>query len=448
MTPAPLTAPPMPTPLALVIGTAGLLALAACARDDADPAAPPPPPGAAGGRVTAVPFGTTSDGEEASVYTLTNAHGMEVRVTNWGGVVLSISVPDREGTVEDVTLGFDTLAPYTTGESPYFGALVGRYGNRIADGRFSLDGQTYTLATNNGPNHLHGGERGFDKRLWTAEPFETDSTAGLVLTRTSPDGEEGYPGALDVRVTYTLTDDDALAFAYHATTDAATPVNLTQHTYFNLAGPGGDVLGHELTLDAGAFTPVDSTLIPTGEVRPVAGTPFDFREPRAIGERIGADDEQLRYGGGYDHNWVLDRDGEAGLVRAARLYDPSSGRAMEVWTTEPGVQFYSGNFLDGSLAGRGGVVYGRRSGLALETQHFPDSPNQPAFPTTVLRPGETYRSRTVYRFSVEGAQRSRVTTGGAVASTPPPSSPPGSVGSTGFEPVTSSMSTTRSNQLS
>ena len=403
MTPAPLTAPPMPTPLALVIGTAGLLALAACARDDADPAAPPPPPGAAGGRVTVAPFGTTPDGEEASVYTLTNARGMEVRVTDWGGVVLSISVPDREGTVEDVTLGFDTLAPYTTGESPYFGALVGRYGNRIADGRFSLDGRTYALATNNGPNHLHGGERGFDKRLWTAEPFETDSTAGLVLTRTSPDGEEGYPGALDVRVTYTLTDDDALAFAYHATTDAATPVNLTQHTYFNLAGPGGDVLDHELTLDAGAFTPVDSTLIPTGEVRPVAGTPFDFREPRAIGERIGADDEQIQYGGGYDHNWVLDRGGEAGLVRAARLYDPSSGRAMEVWTTEPGVQFYSGNFLDGSLTGRGGVAYAYRSGLALETQHFPDSPNQPAFPSTVLRPGETYRSRTVYRFSVEGA---------------------------------------------
>ena len=393
----------MPTPLALVIGTAGLLALAACARDDADLGAPPPPPGAAGGRVTVAPFGTTPDGEEASVYTLTNARGMEVRVTDWGGVVLSISVPDREGTVEDVTLGFDTLAPYTTGESPYFGALVGRYGNRIAGGRFSLDGQTYTLATNNGPNHLHGGVRGFDKRLWTAEPFETDSTAGLVLTRTSPDGEEGYPGALDVRVTYTLTDDDALAFEYHATTDAATPVNLTQHTYFNLAGSGGDVLGHELTLDAGAFTPVDSTLIPTGEVRPVVGTPFDFREPRAIGERIGADDEQLRYGGGYDHNWVLDRDGEAGLVRAARLYDPSSGRAMEVWTTEPGVQFYSGNFLDGSLTGRGGVAYAYRSGLALETQHFPDSPNQAAFPSTVLRPGETYRSRTVYRFSVEGA---------------------------------------------
>ena len=403
MTPTPLTAPPMPTSLALVIGTAGLLALAACARDDADPAAPPPPPGAAGGRVTVAPFGTTPDGEGASVYTLTNARGMEVRVTDWGGVVLSISVPDREGTVEDVTLGFDTLAPYTTGESPYFGALVGRYGNRIAGGRFSLDGRTYTLATNNGPNHLHGGERGFDKRLWTAEPFETDSTAGLVLTRTSPDGEEGYPGALDVRVTYTLTDDDALAFAYQATTDAATPVNLTQHTYFNLAGPGGDVLGHELTLDAGAFTPVDSTLIPTGEVRPVAGTPFDFREPRAIGERIGADDEQIRYGGGYDHNWVLDREGEAGLVRAARLYDPSSGRAMEVWTTEPGVQFYSGNFLDGSLTGRGGVAYAYRSGLALETQHFPDSPNQAAFPSTVLRPGETYRSRTVYRFSVEGA---------------------------------------------
>ena len=380
-----------------------IFGLSACASDDAPADVSAPDPVSTSERITVAPFGTTPDGKQATVYTLTNASGMEVRVTDYGGVILSISVPDREGTVEDVTLGFDELEPYTTGESPYFGALIGRYGNRIADGRFSLDGQTYTLATNNGPNSLHGGERGFDKRLWNAEPFETDSTAGLVLTRTSPDGEEGYPGALDVTVTYTLTDGDALVFDYEATTDEATPVNLTQHTYFNLAGPGGDILGHELTLNAGAFTPVDSTLIPTGELRAVEGTPFDFRQPHPIGERIGSDDEQIRYGGGYDHNWVLDREGTDGLAEAARLYDPESGRVMEILTTEPGIQFYSGNFLDGSLTGKGGAVYDYRTGLALETQHFPDSPNQPDFPSTILRPGETYRSQTVYRFSVEGA---------------------------------------------
>ena len=380
---------------------AASLAASGCSAVSGDAGASDRRASGAAPSVVSEPFGTTPDGDQATAYTLTNGRGMEVRVTDWGGVILSISVPDRDGVAENVTLGFDDLEPYTTGESPYFGALIGRYGNRIADGRFSLDGETYALAVNNGPNSLHGGDRGFDKRLWRAEPFETDSSAGLVLTRTSPDGEEGYPGTLDVTVTYTLTDGDALAFDYQATTDRATPVNLTQHTYFNLAGPGGDILGHRLTLNAGAFTPVDSTLIPTGEIRPVDGTPFDFRQPHAIGERIGADSEQLRFGGGYDHNWVLDRRGD-GLVPAARLADPASGRVMEILTTEPGLQFYSGNFLDGSLTGSGGQTYAYRSGLALETQHFPDSPNQPGFPSTVLRPGETYQSRTVYRFSVDG----------------------------------------------
>ena len=351
-------------------------------------------------RVAVAPFGTTPDGDAASVYTLANARGMEVRATDYGGIILSIRVPDRDGAFDNVALGFDTLAPYTADGSPYFGALVGRVANRIAGGRFWLDGQEHTLAVNDGPNSLHGGDRGFDKRLWSAHPFETDVAAGLVLTRVSPDGEEGYPGALDVTVTYTLTDDDALVIDYHATTDRATPVNLTQHTYVNLAGHG-DVLGHELTVDASAFTPVDAALIPTGEVRPVAGTPFDFRRPHAVGERIGADDEQLRLGGGYDHNWVLD--GGPGLRRAARLAEPMGGRVLEVWTTEPGLQVYSGNVLDGSVAGADGRAHGYRSGLALETQHFPDSPNQPGFPSTILRPGETYRSQTAFRFSTDVA---------------------------------------------
>lgn len=376
-----------------------LFLLAACTPSEA----PPDDAGAAASRVTSAPFGTLPGGEQASVYTLTNASGMTVRVTDYGGIILSIDAPDREGDVQDVTLGFDTLDGYL-GESPYFGALIGRYGNRIARGRFSLDGQDYMLAVNNGPNALHGGEKGFDKVLWHAEPFQTDTTSGVVFTRTSPDMEEGYPGNLDVRVTYTLTDANALVFDYTATTDKATPVNLTQHTYFNLAGPGHDILGHELTLNADRFTPVDETLIPTGELRAVEGTPFDFRTPHAIGERIGADDAQLRFGGGYDHNFVLNAGGEVygdSLRFAARLHDPSSGRVMEVFTTEPGIQFYSGNFLDGTLTGKDGQVYAYRTGLALETQHFPDSPNQSAFPSTILRPGETYRSRTAYVFSTE-----------------------------------------------
>jgi aldose 1-epimerase len=347
--------------------------------------------------VTRAPFGRTPDGQAVESFTLTNAHGVELRAISYGGVIVSLRVPDRDGRLDDVVLGHDDLAGYLAKPS-FFGALVGRYGNRIAGGRFTLDGHTYALATNNGPNHLHGGVRGFDKRVWKAEPFERPGTAGLVLTRTSPDGEEGYPGNLAVRVTYTLTDRDEVGFEYFATTDKPTVVNLTQHSYFNLAGDGKrDVLGHELVIDADRFTPVDKTLIPTGVLAAVAGTPFDFRKPAAIGARIGADDEQIRNGGGYDHNFVLNGRGE-GSIPAIRVFEPTTGRTMDIATTEPGVQFYSGNFLDGSVTGKAGHVYGKRYGFCLETQHFPDSPNHPGFPSTVLRPGQEYRSKTVLTF--------------------------------------------------
>ena len=347
--------------------------------------------------VTRAPFGQTPDGEAVESFTLTNAHGIELRAISYGGIIVSLRVPDRDGRRDDVVLGHDDLAGYLAKPS-FFGALVGRYGNRIAGGRFTLDGRTYTLATNNGPNHLHGGVRGFDKRVWKAQPFERPGTAGLVLTRTSPDGEEGYPGNLAVRVTYTLTDRDEVGFDYFATTDKPTVVNLTQHSYFNLAGDGKrDVLGHELMIDADRFTPVDKTLIPTGVLAAVAGTPFDFRKPAAIGARIGADDEQIRNGGGYDHNFVLNGRGE-GRAPVIRVFEPTTGRTMDIATTEPGVQFYSGNFLDGSVTGKAGHVYGKRYGFCLETQHFPDSPNHPGFPSTVLRPGKEYRSKTVLKF--------------------------------------------------
>jgi len=350
------------------------------------------------------PFGTTARGASVSVYTLKNAHGIELRVLDYGGIIVSLKLPDRAGKFDDVVLGYDSLAGYERA-SPYFGALIGRYGNRIARGRFTLDGRTYTLATNNGPNHLHGGARGFDKVVWDVTPFDGPDSVGLILRYTSRDGEEGYPGMLHATVTYTLTNRDELIFDYHATTDRATPVNLTQHSYFNLAGHGrgGDILGHVVTLNADHFTPVDSTLIPTGEVRSVAGTPFDFRSPTSIGARIDAEDLQLRHGRGYDHNFVLNKGGKGGtgLTLAARVYEPTSGRVMEISTTEPGLQFYSGNYLDGTLRGKQGVVYGHRGGFAMETQHFPDSPNKPAFPSTILRPGAEYRSRTIYAFSVQ-----------------------------------------------
>src|SRR6184192_3289427 len=354
-----------------------------------------------GGGIARKPFGSTQRREAVSAYTLKNAHGIELQVLDYGGIIVSLRVPDRTGRLDDVVLGFDSLEAYERG-SPYFGALIGRYGNRIARGRFTLEGRTYTLATNNGPNHLHGGLRGFDKVVWDVAPFEHPDSVGLVLRYTSPNDEEGYPGTLRTTVTYTLTSANELVFDYSATTDRATPVNLTQHSYFNLAGDGkGDILGHVVTLNADRFTPVDSTLIPTGEIRSVSGTPFDFRTPTAIGARIDQDDEQLRYGRGYDHNFVLNKGADGGPTLAARVYEPSSGRLMEIYTTEPGLQFYSGNFLDGTLRGKHGVVYGHLYGFAMETQHFPDSPNEPAFPTTIVRPGEEYRSRTIYRFTVK-----------------------------------------------
>jgi aldose 1-epimerase len=344
-------------------------------------------------------FGTTPAGEDVELYTLRNTHGVEVRITNYGGIVTRLLVPDRDGVPGDIVLGYDSLSSYLAG-SPYFGAIVGRYGNRIARGRFVLDGTEYTLARNNGENHLHGGLKGFDKVVWQAEPYEGEAETGLRLSYVSEDGEEGYPGRLSVTVSYALTNANELRIEYRAETEEPTVVNLTHHSYFNLAGhDSGDILGHELEIAASRYTPVDSGLIPTGELRPVAGTPMDFREPISIGARIEEADEQLRFGRGYDHNFVLDGyDGS--LHFAARVYEPTSGRVMEVYTTEPGIQFYSGNFLDGSNVGKGGTPYEHRSGFCLETQHFPDSPNQPQFPSTVLRPGESYASTTIYRFSV------------------------------------------------
>jgi aldose 1-epimerase len=344
-------------------------------------------------------FGQTPAGELVDLYTLTNAAGIEIKAITFGGIITSIRVPDRNGKFEDVALGFNQLEPYLR-NPPYLGAIIGRYANRIAQGRFTLDGRTYTLAVNNPPNHLHGGVKAFDKVVWKAEPFQNAEAVGLVFTHVSPDGDEGYPGTLNAKVTYTLNNRNELAFDYEATTDKATPVNLTQHTYFNLSGEGsGDILGHVLTVNASRMTPVDGRLIPTG-IANVEGTPFDFRKPMAIGARIGATDPQIKAGNGYDHNFVIDRQGSAGsaLVLAARVEDPASGRVVEISTTEPGIQFYTGNFLDGSLTGKSGRPYTRRSGFALETQHYPDSPNHPEFPSTILEPGETYRSRTVYTF--------------------------------------------------
>jgi aldose 1-epimerase len=337
------------------------------------------------------------DGTAVDEFTLTNRNGLEIKAITYGAIIRSLRVPDRTGTRADIVHGFDSLDGYLAGH-PYFGAVIGRYGNRIGGARFPLDGKTYELAANNGPNHLHGGVRGFDKYVWRAERLPPRN--GIVFTRTSPDGEEGYPGTLQVQVTYTLSDANELAIEYEATTDRATPINLTNHSYFNLGGhDSGDILRHEVTIHADRFTPVDGTLIPTGAIAPVQGTPFDFRRPTAVGARINDPHEQLQHGRGYDHNFVLDRRGN-GLQPAARVMDPKSGRTLEVATTEPGVQFYTGNFLDGSVKGKGGAVYDHRTALCLETQHFPDSPNKPQFPSTILRPGERYRSRTVFTFGV------------------------------------------------
>jgi aldose 1-epimerase len=350
-------------------------------------------------RIERKPYGKTAAGETVELFTFTRASAPTVSVTNLGGHVVSILAPDRKGKVADVTLGHRDFAGYLA-DTSFFGCLVGRYANRIAKGRFTLDGKAYTLAVNNGPNSLHGGPTGFQKRVWAAKVVPGPDGDALELTYVSRDGEEGYPGTLTAKVVYSLRADGGLAIDYTATTDAPTIVNLTNHAYFNLAGEGeGTILGHEMQIEADAFTPVDPTLIPTGKIRPVDGTPLDFRKPVAIGARIDAADEQLRAGGGYDHNYVLR--GKAGELRlAARVVEPKSGRVLEVLTTEPGVQFYSGNFLDGSVTGKSGKPYVKRGGFCLEAQHFPDSPNQPAFPPVVLRPGGAYRQTTVYRFSV------------------------------------------------
>ncbi len=339
-------------------------------------------------------------GEVVRIYTLKNSHGIEARIMTYGASIVSLKTPDRNGHLQNIVLGFSTLDPYLAGV-PYYGATVGRYANRIARARFALDGKTYALNANDGPNSLHGGARGFDKRIWRA----TVDTAhnSIALTYMSADGEEGFPGQLTARVTYRLHEDDSLSIEYAATTTAPTPLNLANHSYFNLSGePSRTILEHTLSINADKFTPVDATLIPTGELRPVAGTPFDFRAEAVIGSRIDADDAQLQLGHGYDHNWVLNAKRGEALRFAARLSDPASGRVLEVFTTQPGLQFYSGNFMDGKPAGRGSV-YNHRTGLCLETQHFPDAPNQAAFPNTILRPGETYSQRTVLRFSTRKA---------------------------------------------
>ena len=357
---------------------------------------------AGAGSVDKTPFGNTHDGKAVELYTLTNDKGASVKFIAYGGIITEINVPDRWGRVGNIVLGFKDLADYET-KNPYFGALIGRYGNRIGGAKFSLDGTQYQLAANNGPNSLHGGKKGFDKVVWTVEPQTDASVAAAKLSYTSKDGEEGYPGTLTVQVVYTLTNDNELRIDYEAKTDKPTVVNLTSHSYFNLAGDGtGGIGDHILTINADRYTPVDATLIPTGELASVAGTPFDFRQGMPIGARIRSGTQQMVYGRGYDHNFVLNRSGD-GLSLAARVYEPRSGRIMEISTTEPGVQFYSGNFLDSTLVGPTGAQYRQTDGFCLETQHFPDSPNKPDFPTTVLKPGETLKSTTVHKFSTDAS---------------------------------------------
>ncbi|WP_372721001.1 aldose epimerase family protein [Novipirellula sp.] len=347
---------------------------------------------------------SVEDFDSIKLYTLKNEAGMTVKITNYGAIITSIIVPDRDGKMGDVALGYNRVEDYINAvDKPYFGAVVGRYGNRIAKGKFSIDGETYSLAVNNGENHLHGGVIGFDKVVWDAKPLEGDGWSGLELTYTAKDMEEGYPGNLNLKVTYKLTMTSELVVDYFATTDKKTPVNVTQHTYFNLAGEGeGTILDHELMINAKKFTPVDEGLIPTGELREVAGTPFDFTSAKPIGRDIGKDNEQLKFGLGYDHNFVLDKAGkENAMTLAARVKDPKSGRVLEIHTTEPGIQFYCGNFLDGRLRGKSGKPYVHRGGFCLETQHYPDSPNRPSFPSTILNPGEEHRTTTTFKFSAE-----------------------------------------------
>ena len=350
--------------------------------------------------ITKADFGKTSEGQAVEIYTLHNSKGAEARIMTYGGIVQSLSMPDKNGKFADVVLGYDNLQGYID-KTPYFGALIGRYGNRIGGAKFTLEGNTYTLATNNGPNTLHGGLKGFDKVVWTAKSSVGIRGPQLVLAYFSKDGEEGFPGNLEVTAIYTLTEDNELKLEFAATTDRPTVVNLTHHSYFNLAGQGnGDILGHIVYINSDKTTPVDSGLITTGEFKSVDGTPFDFRKPTAIGARINDPDTVLQYGPGYDHNWVVNKPfGQFGLQ--ARVEEPASGRVMEVWSDEPGLQFYAGNFLDGTLKGKGGVAYQIHTGFCMEPQHYPDSPNKPNFPSVELKPGETYHNTIVYKFSAE-----------------------------------------------
>ncbi|HWI55819.1 MAG TPA: aldose epimerase family protein [Bacillota bacterium] len=373
--------------LSVSLGVAGLVGLTGCSSVSSAPE-----------HLTRKPFGHTKEGTPVDIYTLRNANGAEARICNYGGLVVSLKVPDKNGKLGDVVLGYDNLEGYLK-ETPYFGALIGRYGNRIAKGQFTLDGRQYTLATNNFPNSLHGGVKGFDKVIWLPKFRVTPEGPALELTYLSHDGEEGYPANLSVTAVYTLTHDNALKLEYTATTDRDTVLNLTQHSYFNLAGKG-TILDHVVMIPADKFTPVDSTLIPTGELKPVDGTPFDFRTATAIGARINQADEQLKFGGGYDHNWVITKP-LGKLTLMARVTEPTSGRIMEVLSTEPGLQFYSGNFLDGTITGKGGWTYQFRNGFCMEPQHYPDSPNKPEFPSVVLKPGQTYRNTIIYKFSVQ-----------------------------------------------
>ena len=378
-----------------MIGSLAALALSACGPKTNNENSGPGTPTST---MKQEPFGKLQDGTAVNLYTLTNAKGVTMTVTNYGGRITSLKVPDKSGKMEDIVLGFDNLDGYLA-ENPYFGALIGRYGNRIGGAQFKLDGKVYHLAKNDGPNSLHGGIKGFDKVFWAGSDVSAKDAQALSLRYVSNDGEEGYPGTLTSMVTYTLTSNSELKIEYVATTTADTVLNLTNHSYWNLAGAGsGDILKHQMTIEASKFTPVDKTLIPTGKLENVEGTPFDFRKATAIGERIEKDDQQLKYGKGYDHNYCIDG-ADGSLKRCAQVTDPSTGRSMEILTTQPGVQFYTGNFLDGTIKGKGGKVYGHRGAFCMETQHYPDSPNKPEFPTTVLKPGQEYRQTTVYRFT-------------------------------------------------
>jgi aldose 1-epimerase len=384
-----------PKEVAVAIAAAVVMLLAATA-------AMPYPNNEANGKMQKQEFGKLQDGSSADLYTLTNAHGMEASITNFGATLVSLKVPDKSGKSGDIVLGYDKLSSYESGKA-FFGATVGRYGNRIAHAKFSLDGQTYSIGKNDGENSLHGGMVGFNKRLWTAKDVSTAAGQALELTYVSKDGEEGYPGNLSIKIIYSVpAAENALKIDYSATTDKDTVLNPTHHSYFNLAGQGnGDILQNQMTIHASRYTPVDATLIPTGELRKVAGTPFDFTKATAIGARIEQSDEQLKFGKGYDHNWVLDKKTGGGPTLAAEVYEPTSGRVMDVLTTEPGIQFYSGNFLDGTITGKDGKTYGHRSALCLETQHYPDSPNHPDFPSTELKPGQKFHSVTIYKFSTK-----------------------------------------------